>query len=176
MRYKNKITLHYTNAKGEESDRELEPYKLLNYHGNWYLVAYCHTRESLATFLLARMEHPNIIDEEFDSLTENREVQQFIESSAGIYKSKNTTSATVRFYEPALYKVNHQVWHKDQTVEQGEVDGKKYIDFTIPVGWSYEEIMAKVMAYAPHSEVISPPEFKEEWKETIRQLHDKFIT
>ncbi|MCK5809224.1 WYL domain-containing protein, partial [bacterium] len=67
MRHKNKLKVHYTNAKGEESDRELEPYKLLNYQGNWYVIAYCSQRESLATFLVARIDKLAVLDAKFDS-------------------------------------------------------------------------------------------------------------
>ncbi len=176
MRCKNKISIHYVNANGEKSERELEPYKLINYLGNWYLVAYCHIRESLATFLVARIQQVTILDAEFDSRTDVKDVEAFISGSAGMYKSEHPKRATVRFYEPALHKVKRQIWHKDQQIDYGEVDGKKYVEFTVPVGWSYEEILGKVLAYAPDSEVIAPLEFRAQWKHVIAELYERYCS
>ena len=113
--------------------------------------------------------------EPFRSGTREEEVQKFIKNSTGMYKENNNNLAVVRFYESAYCKVNYQVWHKDQKIETGEIDGKKYIDFTVPVGRNYEEMMAKVMAYAPHSEVISPEDFRDEWKGNIRTMYEKYL-
>ena len=145
MRYKNKITLEYTNAIGKKTIRELEPYKLINYLRNWYVIAYCLKRESIATFLISRMKNIKIEDKEFDSTITINQINKFSENAFGIYKSKETTNVTIRFYEPAFYKVKNQIWHKNQQKNEGTINGKHYLDFIIPVGENSEEIFAKVM-------------------------------
>jgi len=165
--------IRYVNAQGRYSERKIDPRLVINYSGNWYIVAYCHERRELTTFLFSRIEQITLTELPIKPGISREEVEKYAQSASGMYKSSNPRWITVRFHEPAYWKVNHQLWHKDQKTETGEIKGKKYIDFTVPVGWSAEEIYARVFAYAPHGEVIGPKEFRDEWVGKVRELGER---
>jgi len=60
-----------------------------------------------------------------------------------MFKSSSTKNAVIRIYEPAMYYVINQKWHKDQTVTQGDKDGTKYIEITLPIGERHSEIITR---------------------------------
>ena len=62
-----RLDLVYVNAKAERSERSVEPERLVNYAGRWYLVAWDLLREDLRTFHLSRVERLSISKEKITS-------------------------------------------------------------------------------------------------------------
>ena len=57
-----RITCNYTNQRGEESDRELDPIRLDPHGAVWYLRAWCPKSQELRAFRLDRMRAVAITD------------------------------------------------------------------------------------------------------------------
>src|SRR5690606_26159407 len=49
-------------ARGEISERIVSPQRLVHYRDNWYLDAWCHSRDALRTFALDRIRSPTLLD------------------------------------------------------------------------------------------------------------------
>ncbi|HET9656504.1 MAG TPA: YafY family protein [Kineosporiaceae bacterium] len=49
------LRLRYTDAQGQESEREVEPAGLLTAQGRWYLIAWCRTRRAPRGFRIDRI-------------------------------------------------------------------------------------------------------------------------
>lgn len=60
-----RITLTYTNAFGQLSDRKLEPLNLLWERGAWYLDGYCLSRKDKRYFRVSRMTNLDVSEEIF---------------------------------------------------------------------------------------------------------------
>ncbi len=169
------MKLNTATQKGEKSQRLVEPLLLTNYLGKWYIAAYCHQRSELATFLISRIISSKATEKDHENSVTRKELKEYTGGSFGMFKSSSTKKAVIRIHEPAMYFVVNQKWHKDQEVTQGEINGLKYLEITIPVGERDNEIIARVLAYSPDSEIISPPELKEKWLETIRKMYEKYF-
>lgn len=50
------VHMRYRSSKGEESERNFDPYGLLYRNGCWYAGGYCHLRKGLRSFRLDRVE------------------------------------------------------------------------------------------------------------------------
>ncbi len=50
-----RVTFGYTNSRGEQGDRELEPYGLFLHDGRWYVVGRDVAKDEVRTFAVARM-------------------------------------------------------------------------------------------------------------------------
>jgi predicted DNA-binding transcriptional regulator YafY len=170
------LEIEYCNAKGEKSQRPVEPLLLNNYLGKWYIAAYCHQRKSLATFLISRIISSKVTEKNHGNSATRKELKEYTGGAFGMFKSSSTKNAVIRIYEPAMYYVINQKWHKDQTVTQGDKDGTKYIEITLPIGERHSEIIARVLSYSPDSEIISPPELRENWLETIRKMYERHLS
>lgn len=59
------VKIEYTNEKGENSTRTIEPFALLNTE-NWLLVAYCRLRKEFRYFRLDRIQKMQFLEENFE--------------------------------------------------------------------------------------------------------------
>lgn len=60
------LCFKYSDRFGEKSDRRVEPYQLVIKETNWYLQAYCMTRQDYRIFKLSRISEIKILDETFN--------------------------------------------------------------------------------------------------------------
>ena len=169
-----RLEIKYLDSKGDVTSRAIEPVKLINYSGKWYLLAYCHKRKGLREFLVSRFTESRITEEPFSEIYTKSEIDRFVGSTFGIYPSGKSGTATIRIYEPASYFFLKQKWHKDQIMKETVVDGKKCLEITLPIGEYHNEIIARVMRYSPECEIVSPPALRKEWLDHIKTIYEKF--
>lgn len=70
---KNVISFVYYNSNGEKTQRKAEPYQLWFKGRNWYIKAYCRSKEDLRLFKISRMRDVNVTEEVFDTIWQNKE-------------------------------------------------------------------------------------------------------
>ncbi|MBM4387481.1 MAG: WYL domain-containing protein, partial [Deltaproteobacteria bacterium] len=56
---------HKTPSFNEPVNRDAEPYHLVNYHGEWYLVARCRLKKKVLLFAISRISGAEILNERF---------------------------------------------------------------------------------------------------------------
>lgn len=66
-----RVNLHYVKRFGksgteEKSVRDVDPYSLARLSMDWYLLAYCHLRQDLRVFRLARIDKLTVLGQTFD--------------------------------------------------------------------------------------------------------------
>ena len=169
-----RLDLVYVNAKAERSERSVEPERLVNYSGRWYLVAWDLLRGALRTFHLSRVEKLSISKELVASPSapgrDDASVEVYLASGFGIFKGAATVEAKVRIKGPAAALVARQSWHPKQRVERGiDADGEPHTDITLPVA-DWTELLGRVLSFGSAAEAIAPPEFRKAWKEEIRKM------
>jgi predicted DNA-binding transcriptional regulator YafY len=58
-----RIHMRYlTRGRGEVSERDVSPQRLVHYRNTWYVDAWCHTREKMLRFALDAIETPNWLE------------------------------------------------------------------------------------------------------------------
>jgi predicted DNA-binding transcriptional regulator YafY len=60
------VHIRYHPNKGEDTERDFDPYGLTYYQHRWYVVGYCHLRQDLRSFRLDRITHVSMIEASFD--------------------------------------------------------------------------------------------------------------
>ena len=169
------VFIKYLNAEGEESERVIEPLKVINYLGKWYVIAFCRRKNALRVFLLSRFVSSEITEDNFEYPVTKKALDDFIDGSFGMFKSVRSTMATIRVSEPSYYYVKNQKWHKNQQVKDCVIDGKKCLEITLPVGDRDKEILARVLSYSPDSAIVSPPELRGKWLDRIKTMYENFV-
>jgi len=64
---KNLLKIEYTNYSGESSERQVEPYRLFLKSANWYLIAFCLSKQEFRVFKISRISRLEILDKIFES-------------------------------------------------------------------------------------------------------------
>jgi predicted DNA-binding transcriptional regulator YafY len=57
---------YYSFSAEETTERDVEPYYLTFYGGDWHLVAYCRMRDGMRDFRASRIRHADLLSERFE--------------------------------------------------------------------------------------------------------------
>ena len=60
-----RVHMHYRSSKGEDSQRDFDPYGLLYRNGSWYVGGHCHLRRGLRSFRLDRVAQVEMLETAF---------------------------------------------------------------------------------------------------------------
>ena len=64
-RQERRIWMRYRAGSADETERTVDPYGLVYHVGLWYMVGHCHLRNGLRVFRLDRVQHAELLDDEF---------------------------------------------------------------------------------------------------------------
>jgi predicted DNA-binding transcriptional regulator YafY len=109
-----RLQLRYlTRGRGEVSERQVSPQRLVHYRATWYLDAWCHSRERLLRFALDAVEHAAALDTKARDVP-LKQVQAEMDQGYGIYAGASPSWVTLAFNPQAAQWVSREEWHPDQ--------------------------------------------------------------
>ena len=163
---KRQLKIYYKSLKNDKTNRTVEPSRLINYQGRWYLSAWCTMRNEPRIFHLAR-----IIEASTGNKSEipQSHVPANLDRSFGIFKGNPRYHAEILFTGEAAELVKNQYWHKDQVVKVSA----KGVTFRLPVR-DDKEIMMKIMQYGAQATVMNPPELAEKIGKEAQKLSELY--
>jgi len=157
------LDLTYRSAMAKESQRFVEPAKLIHYQGRWYLLAFCRLRQANRFFHIARITTASVTSEKIE---ERKELPEgFLDQSFGIFKGDIQYHAKILFTGRAAELIQYQRWHKNQEIEICD-DG---IVLTLPVS-DYRELSMKILQYGSLAKVLEPEELQHYLREQINGM------
>ncbi|OGS97551.1 MAG: transcriptional regulator [Gallionellales bacterium RIFCSPLOWO2_02_FULL_57_47] len=149
---RNKLFINYHGrGKDETSQREISPQRLIHYRDNWYLDAYCHTRNALRSFAVERITAAKALPQRCRDIPE-KQLDAHYASSYGIFAGKPKHTAVLRFTPERARWVADEHWHPQQQSQWLEDDS---YELRIPYSDSRELIM-DIIKHGAEVEAISP--------------------
>jgi predicted DNA-binding transcriptional regulator YafY len=82
VQQRRQVLLRYLSWRGDESERNFDPYGILFYDGYWYASGYCHLRHDLRTFRIDRILALEPSDESFERPADFDLLTHVMESAA----------------------------------------------------------------------------------------------
>jgi len=158
---------YHTAYRDEKTWREVDPYFLFNLAGEWYLVAYCHLREQIRTFLPGRIEKIEVTDAAFTRPTDLT-AAAFLQDSFQVETRHGSRPRKVRIrFAPAKAPyIRERRWHPSQQLEELS-DGGGVLTLTTA---SEGELISWVMSQGAGAEVLAPPELREKVAAAARAM------
>jgi predicted DNA-binding transcriptional regulator YafY len=148
---RSRLRIAYRSPGGRESEREIDPLRLVNYQGRWYILAWCLLRVGRRLFHLARIsgaektgtkaEHTLAPDDDW------------LAGSFGIFKGEAAGRywAEVLLTDTAASIVHHQRWHPEQKMEENEEGLLLHLPVT-----DDRELLMKVLQFGSQARVLAP--------------------
>ncbi len=165
-----RMSLGYRNAKGERSNRHIEPLRLVNYSGRWYLLSFDRQNKELRTFHLSRIEKIEPIEgDHFQSQYTEGELDSFIHGGFGIFMGKQSIPVTFCVFGWASNALATQTWHKDQMIRPVSFEGRQGLEVTVPVA-NLQEILSQILSFGPAAIPIAPLQFVQAWKDAVSAM------
>lgn len=159
-----RVQLHITYQKQQQSaERTVEPLKLINYQGRWYLLAWCLLRQARRLFHLSRISsaQPTSMPVQYAlSMTDT-----YLTGVFGIFKGAPLYHVTLQFTGKAAETVQYQRWHPEQRMRRT----RQGVELTLPVA-DDREIMMKILQFGAQAVVVSPQSLRNKIAEEIRQM------
>ena len=146
---------HYHRESGTLGDRVISPQRLTFYRGNWYIEAWCHTREGLRSFSLDALRAVEASKETALEIGDP-ELDAEFKNAYGIYGGTAEHLAVLRFSPAAARWVADEEWHPDQ---RGQFDREGYYRLEVPYSQP-NELLMDVLRHSHHVEVLEPPELR----------------
>ncbi|MEX1670005.1 helix-turn-helix transcriptional regulator [Zhongshania guokunii] len=160
---KRRLIINYRNYQQQASQREISPQTLVYYRENWYLDAWCHLRNDLRTFSLARIEKLNILDNSALPITGEQLTAHFTKGY-GIFSGAGKYTATLRFGPALAHEIAMQQWHPEQI---GKWDGRDYL-LSLPYS-DERELIQDILRYGPDVTVEQPSELRQAVHNRLKQ-------
>ena len=159
-----RLHLRYlTRGRGEVSERDVSPQRLVHYRNTWYLDAWCHRVDALRRFALDAIEEAEVLGTKAKDLAMKR-VEAAMDAGYGIYAGGRRQWAVLVFNPQAAQWASREEWHPQQ---QGRwlIDGAfemrlPYVDAT--------ELVMDVLRQAEQVRVTAPPSLVRAVRERLR--------
>lgn len=142
-----------------EEKRDISPQTLLRYRDNWYVDAWCHSRNALRTFALSRIRQIEQTNEEAE-VVDIQDLEQHYTTSYGIFSGKAAETAIIRFTGIAAREVSHEEWHPRQI--QQWIDSET-LQLSIPY-YDATELIMDILRWGELAEVVNPPTLRQKMK------------
>lgn len=149
---------YYSPTASDCTTRTVEPHHMVNYMGNWHLIAFCRLRGDWRDFLLSRIKLCQVEDgEEAFQIRSPEEWRPHLANTFGIFQNRKSFDVVLRFTPQRSRWVRGEIWHEKQG-EVVEADGSLVL--RIPV--SHEaEILMEILKHGSQVEVLEPAWLRE---------------
>ncbi len=164
-----KIEVHYQTPGGEPSVRTLDPYHGVRFEGDWYVIAFCHLRQEIRTFSLARMIGAKILSDTFQ-IPASFDFHKLIGSHFGVHWSDDEFEVKIKFNKAVAGYLKERKWHPSQTIEENS-DGSVILSLTVN---HLLELKRWILSWGSMVEVLEPESFVEDIKKTIAEMNNVY--
>jgi len=141
----------YKRETGITDNRNVSPLRLVYYRDNWYLDAWCQTRNEFRTFSVVNIKKVTELKQKSKSFDEAA-LESYFSSAYGIFSGKAINTAVLHFTPYRARWVADENWHpqqKSQWLANGDYE------LQIPYSKSQELIM-DILKYGADVTVVSP--------------------
>lgn len=164
--YQYRVKLSYSRSGKEAALYEIDPYTLVLAKGGLYLLAHAHNRSAVRLFAVERIAGITVTRQRFEMPDEFNPEQHF--SDAFGLVTDQPMQLKIRFDAEVAHMVRDRIWRAGQTL-QTEPDGSVLLSFEAAGSL---EILAWVLSYGRHAELLEPPELRKELKRQIKGLRE----
>jgi predicted DNA-binding transcriptional regulator YafY len=159
-----RIHLRYlTRGRGQVSERDVSPQRLVHYRNTWYLDAWCHSADALRRFALDAIEEATVLETGALEVPMDT-VQGEMDAGYGIYAGGQQRWAVLLFDQQAAQWASREEWHPLQQGrwrDDGQYEMRlPYVDDT--------ELLMDVLRQGDQVRVLEPAELVEGVRQRLR--------
>ncbi len=161
-----KCEIRYTNANNEIKKHIIHPYKLFNYNGGWFVLAYDEEKNDFSYYKLNRMEYVYKKKNHFTKIdfNENNYLDDFGMKSNGEYYRIELEISDLNVY------IQERIYGKNQEIE---IIDDKHLKLSCDMQ-NKEMIKSFVMSFGSKCKVISPDWLKEDISNELLKMMDYY--
>jgi len=170
LRTSQSLKIHYVKPGiSSPSEREIDPYHVISHQGEWYVIAFCHTRRDLRTFALSRIKSSRLTGQYF-SIPQDFNFNRIAENHFGIQWSDKNYNVKIWFSATAAPLIRERIWHEGQIIHENK-DKSIIMEFSVS---HLLEVKRWVLSWGAMARVKAPQSLVDEIINEINQLFEGY--
>jgi predicted DNA-binding transcriptional regulator YafY len=145
------VLTHHNRQREETATREVSPIDIEHYRDNWYLSAWCHTRNDIRRFSIDAIKKVRPLESPAISVDDETRRER-LQGSYGIFSGTTIRWASIRFTAHRARWVSTEVWHPQQRIS---TDRQGRLTLEVPYS-DDRELVADILRHGAEAEVIKP--------------------
>ncbi|BBM18113.1 transcriptional regulator [Enterococcus avium] len=159
---KHVLSFEYFNSELQQSERKVDPLRLIFKSHAWYIVGYCHHNHAIRVFRLSRMKRINVLPESFE-----RCLPKDFSLADSTYETDYSTFKLL-FLPEMSYRLFDEF--QEQQVERCP-NGNYLVTVQYPLNeWTYH----RLLSFGPYVEILEPAEARKELKRRALKIAQKY--
>ncbi len=172
LMHRKQINIDYWKWQIKQAEKRLiSPQRLIYYRDNWYLIAWCHLRQALRTFLVSSVQNSQITKEPAHEVAVEQ-LDQHVKPGYGIFSGQVRAKATLKFSLQISARVSRETWHPEQTCYWTE---EQHYVLTVPYS-DNRELIRDILRYGADVEVLAPDSLRSQIQEEIEKALQRYIS
>jgi predicted DNA-binding transcriptional regulator YafY len=164
VKRKRLVIEYQSRSKDENTKREISPQRMIHYRDNWYLDAWCHSKNALRSFSVDAIQYVEILESIANNIDED-ELNVELGSGYGIFAGKNIQWAVLKFTPERARWVATEKWHPQQ---KGIYLKDGSYELQVPYS-DHRELLMDIIKHGSGVKLISPKNLISELKLMISE-------
>jgi predicted DNA-binding transcriptional regulator YafY len=170
IRRRREITFDYKKLEDKKfSPRRVQPYELVSFDRQWYLMTFDLHRKAIRTFVPSRMKNVMTTDTSFIK-PRTFSASKHLQNAFGIFSGGSPKLIRIQFDRFASQLIRERHWHPSQKIRELR---RARLELSLVLG-SFEEIERWILSWGAHAKVIAPPELMERVKATLTKSFKQY--
>jgi proteasome accessory factor B len=159
-----RLVIRYASASsGRTLDRAVDPCRVLNLRGAWYLVAWDERRRAVRDFALQRIRGVTLTTQPAERAAQF-DLERYVADAFGIEKGRRPVQVAIRFSPQQARWIRERPWHRSARVQE-RLDGGCVLRMRVAVT---SELVRWVLQYGPDAEVLKPKSLRDQVAQKLR--------
>lgn len=156
-----------TPGKGIAKNRRIEPLRLHNHEGTWYIIAFDYLRQTEIVFHTGRIANLQNTGDYFKQ-RKNFDQEKFLNESFGMYRGGKLTDVEIIFDAYQSHWMRERNFFHREEIRKELSDGRMKLSFTVGEN-SLEAVARFCLQYAGHCEAVKPANLRKIIKEKLEK-------
>jgi len=163
---------YFTASNGKTNQRQVDPYHLRHFNGEWYLLAMDSKRQEIRTFNVGRIKDLHPVENQIFKRPSNFNGEDWLHNSFGIEHDEQIHQVRIRFDAEQAHYIRERKWHSHQSIEDAE-DGSLILNFPAS---GLGEVMRWVLKYGGHAQVLHPALLRKMMQKEVAAMQELYPT
>lgn len=160
---------YFSINRNDEVELKLNPYTIFCKNGIWYLIAYCHSKNTERTFEVCRIKQLKITSDIFIK-PRNFSLKDYLKSHKDLSLG-GRIKVKIKFNKAVTEFIEEGKWLKDQQIEKTSDGSTNFHTYVDELG----EIKSWLLGFGTKAEVLEPEELRNEIHKEISGMANLYI-